>query len=76
MPELIDRSRAEALIQEQLINTIFQDAPKQSVVMSLARKLPNMTSKQTRYPRAGYAAHGLLGGRRHRFQADQPAGLG
>lgn len=47
---VIDRARAEALIQEQLISTIFQDAPKQSVVMSLARKLPNMTSKQTRIP--------------------------
>lgn len=47
---VIDRAHAEALIQEQLISTIFQDAPKQSVVMSLARKLPNMTSKQTRIP--------------------------
>lgn len=44
------REQAEALIQEQLINTIQQDAPKTSVFMSLARKLPNMTSKQTRMP--------------------------
>lgn len=50
MPNIIDRARAEALIQEQVVSTIFQDAPKQSVFMSLARKLPNMTSKQTRIP--------------------------
>ena len=30
--------------------TIFQDAPKNSTVMQLGRKLPNMTSKQTRVP--------------------------
>lgn len=46
----ITREQAEALIQEQLINTIQQDTPKQSVFMGLARKLPNMTSKQTRVP--------------------------
>lgn len=50
MPNVIDRSRAEALIREQVVSTIFQDAPKQSVVMQLGRKLPNMTSKQTRIP--------------------------
>lgn len=47
---IINRERAEALIQEQLVNTIFQDSPKESVFMGLARKLPNMTSKQTRIP--------------------------
>lgn len=47
---IVDRHAAEALIQEQLINTIQQDAPKQSTFMALARKLPNMTSKQTRMP--------------------------
>lgn len=46
----INRTEAEALIQEQVVNTIFQDAPKQSVFLSMARKLPNMTSKQTRIP--------------------------
>lgn len=50
MPNMISRQQAEALIQEQLLNTIQQDAPKQSVFMGLARKLPNMTSKQTRIP--------------------------
>lgn len=44
------RADAEALIQEQLISTIQQDAPKQSIFMQLARKLPNMTSRQTRMP--------------------------
>ena len=47
---LINREAAEALIQEQLVNSIQQDTPKNSVFMSLARKLPNMTSKQTRIP--------------------------
>ena len=47
---MVDRQAAEALIQEQLISTIQQDTPKQSVFMGLARKLPNMTSKQTRMP--------------------------
>lgn len=50
MANVIDRSRAEALIREQVVSTIFQDAPKQSVVMQLGRKLPAMTSKQTRVP--------------------------
>lgn len=46
----IDRQAAEALIQDQIVNTIFEDVPKQSAVLSLMRKLPNMTSKQTRIP--------------------------
>lgn len=50
MPNMISRQNAEALIQEQLISTIQQDAPKHSVFMQLARKLPNMTSRQTRIP--------------------------
>lgn len=50
MANHIHRAEVEALIQEQVVSTIFQDAPKNSVFMSLARKLPNMTSKQTRIP--------------------------
>ena len=46
----ISREQAEALIQEQLIGTIQQKAPEQSIFMGLAKKLPNMTSKQTRVP--------------------------
>jgi HK97 family phage major capsid protein len=45
---IISRTDAEALIQEQLISTIQQDTPKNSIFMQLARRLPNMTSKQTR----------------------------
>lgn len=45
---IISRADAEALIQEQVIAAIQQDAPKNSIFMQLARKLPNMTSKQTR----------------------------
>lgn len=48
--QITSRADAEALIQEQLISTIQQDAPKQSIFMQLARKLPNMTSRQTRMP--------------------------
>lgn len=47
---ITSRADAEALIQEQLIATIQQDAPQQSIFMQLARKLPNMTSRQTRMP--------------------------
>lgn len=50
MATMISRQEAEALIQEQLISTIQQEGPKNSVFMGLARKLPNMTSKQTRIP--------------------------
>lgn len=45
---ITNRQDAESIIREQVVSTIFQDAPKQSVFMGLARKLPNMTSKQTR----------------------------
>lgn len=45
---ITNRADAEAIIREQVVSTIFQDAPKQSVFMSMARKLPNMTSNQTR----------------------------
>lgn len=48
MPNIINRERAEALIREQITPAIFQDVPKQSAFMSMARRLPNMTSDQTR----------------------------
>lgn len=47
---IVSRESAEALIHEQLMTTVFQDAPKSSILMQLGRKLPNMTSKQTRVP--------------------------
>lgn len=50
MTNNISREAAEALIREQLVDTIFKDVPKQSVVMQLGRRLPNMTSKQTKIP--------------------------
>lgn len=45
---MITREQAEALIREQVVPEIFQKTPAQSTFMGLARKLPNMTSKQTR----------------------------
>lgn len=50
MANAINRTEAEALIRTQILNTIFQDAPKSSIVMQLGRRLPNMTSKQTKIP--------------------------
>ena len=47
---IIDRQKAEALIQEQVINTIQQEAPASSAFMTMATKLPNMTSGVTRMP--------------------------
>lgn len=48
--EIVSRESAEALIHDQIVSTVFQDAPKNSILMQLGRKLPNMTSKQTRVP--------------------------
>lgn len=48
MPNIINRERAEALIRDQITPAIMQDVPKQSAFMSMARRLPNMTSNQTR----------------------------
>lgn len=47
---IINREKAEALIREQIIESIQQDAPKNSIFMQLARRLPNMTAKQTTMP--------------------------
>ncbi|MBQ4347913.1 MAG: phage major capsid protein [Firmicutes bacterium] len=44
------RENAEALIETQIAEAIAQDAAQGSIFMSLARKLPNMTSGQTRVP--------------------------
>ena len=45
---IIYRENAEALIREQIVDAIAQDVPKSSSFMAMAKKLPNMTSKQTR----------------------------
>ena len=44
----ITREKVEALIREQVAPAILQDAPKESIVMKLGKKLPNMSSKTTR----------------------------
>lgn len=45
---MISREQAEAIIAEQVIRDIFQDTPKGSTFLSMARRLPNMTSNQSR----------------------------
>jgi len=45
---IVNRADSEAIIREQIVDAIAQDAPKSSVFMAMAKKLPNMTSKQTR----------------------------
>lgn len=46
--DLIARGNAAALIPEELLAEIFQEAPKQSNVMRLARRLPDMQRDQLR----------------------------
>lgn len=48
--DIIDRTGAETLIEEQLSDQIIQGAVEQSAVLTMGRKLPNMTSKQYRMP--------------------------
>lgn len=47
---IVDRQKAEALIEEQLVRSIVQGKTEGSTFLQLARRLPNMTSKQTRIP--------------------------
>jgi HK97 family phage major capsid protein len=47
---MINRENAEALISEQVLTSIFQDATQESTFMKLAHRLPNMSSAQTRIP--------------------------
>ena len=46
----IDRSGAESLISEQLASEIIQSTVEQSAVLSLGKRLQDMTSAQTRVP--------------------------
>lgn len=46
--QLINRDGAESLISEQYSREIIQGAIENSAVLTMGRKLPNMTSKQTR----------------------------
>ena len=45
---VVTREKVEALIREQVTPAIFQDTPKESVVLSLGKKLQNMSSKTRR----------------------------
>lgn len=47
---VIDRTGAAALIPEDVSREIVQGVPEASAVMQLARRLPNMSRKQTRMP--------------------------
>ncbi|NLW89996.1 MAG: phage major capsid protein [Syntrophomonadaceae bacterium] len=47
---IISRSDAEALIPTEISNEIIQNVPQFSAVMSLARRLPNMSRKQKSIP--------------------------
>ncbi len=47
---IIDRTGAEALIPEERAAEIIQGTIEQSAVLSMGRKLANMTSKQTKLP--------------------------
>lgn len=48
--DITTRENVQALIETQLIKSIQQDVPKESVFMRLATRLPNMTSNQTKMP--------------------------
>lgn len=46
--DAIKLKEAQAVIEPVIQKAIIQDTPKSSVFMSLAKKLPNMTSRQTK----------------------------
>ena len=46
----IDRTGAEALIPEERAREIIQGTVEQSAVLSMGRRLANMTTKQTKLP--------------------------
>lgn len=50
MPNLISRSNAYSLIDEQISREIIQGAISQSAVLAQGKKLPNMTSDKTSMP--------------------------
>ena len=53
---ITNRADVEALIREQVVSTIFQDAPKQSVFMSLGTQVAEYDKQPDPYPRAGFPA--------------------
>lgn len=48
--DMIDRSGADALINEQVASEIIQGVAEQSTVLRMGRKLPNMSSKKYKMP--------------------------
>ena len=48
--KMINRSGAEALIPESTAREIIQELPTKSIFLSLANKMPNMTTKQQKMP--------------------------
>lgn len=48
MAEIITRTDAEALIDQQIVSEIVQGVVAESAVLKHGKKLPNMTSKQTK----------------------------
>jgi HK97 family phage major capsid protein len=50
MAEMINRTKAQVLIPEEVSKEIIKGVRKQSVAMQLMRKLPNMTSNTQRAP--------------------------
>ena len=48
--KMIDRTGAEALIPESTAREIIQELPTKSIFLSLANKMPNMTTRQQKMP--------------------------
>lgn len=74
--QILDRSGAESLIPEDRAAEIIQGAIAQSAVLSMGRRLANMTAAQTRPPCSGCSAYRLLRERRHRSEEDHQTGMG
>lgn len=49
-PPYVDREALAALIQDQMAPEIFQATIESSAVLAMGRRLPDMTSRQTRMP--------------------------
>lgn len=49
-PPYVDREALAALIQDQMAPEIFQATIENSAVLAMGRRLPDMTSRQTRMP--------------------------
>lgn len=71
MATMITKANASALIPEQVMNEIFKEAQKESKVLKMFRRLPNMTSDKTQLkvvdalPLAYYVNEGSNNGRKN-----------